>query len=154
LLIFIVALGLMFFLVVRSVQVKMIRSPEKPKWRDQFKRLEHKMSHWYPLGSEGESEYFRIDHGQDYFAFFRRLGSVHVAGVLSGARLVGDCIGVLREVPLNRFTNSTKPILSKVWYICDLKLKKEYRGKRASLDLFLMARSHLQICNRFLHQHY
>src|SRR5258705_11548925 len=35
-----------------------------------MKDFEQRMSHWYPLGDDT----FRIDHGDNYFSFFRRMG--------------------------------------------------------------------------------
>ena len=111
------------------------------KHNREFKKLERKLSHWYPLGSSDDS--FRIDHGSNYFSFFKRLGSVKVAGIYNNNKLVGDFIGVLRDIPLGGSKNMS------TWYLCDLKLLPEHRGNRLSLDLFMIGRKYLARCRSF-----
>lgn len=69
---------------------------------------------YYPLGDD----HFKIDHGKDYFAFFERLGDLHYWCVLDNEKIIGVAAGILREV-----NDET------VWYLCDLKVRKEYRQK-------------------------
>lgn len=64
----------------------------------------------YPLGADR----FEIRHGQDYFAFFRRLGELEYFVALEGETIVGVLAAVLRTLPS---ACGTKP----VWYLCDLK---------------------------------
>jgi hypothetical protein len=108
----------------------------------------------YPLG---EGKRFRILHGKgqgDYFGFVRRLGSpkfyiainkkdrvvtrqVTVDGrtaekrfVLKASEIAGVGCAVLRE--LNQ-PGRSNPL--KAWYICDLKIKEEYRGEHIPIRL-------------------
>lgn len=66
----------------------------------------------YPLGKllirqfhfqPGDSETFAINHGKDYFAFFKRMGEVEyaIAKDKKTDQVVGVGAGVLRKVPLS-----------------------------------------------------
>lgn len=63
----------------------------------------------YPLGSDR----FRIDHGRDYLAFFRRLGRPHVFAATHGADLCGLLVLVERELDGRR-----------TGYVCDWKVTR------------------------------
>lgn len=102
----------------------------------------------YPFGEE---EDFKIMHGKkgDYFAFFNQLGKTHyyvatckkdrtIKKIINGQETVlerkaGEIAavgcGVLRTLP----TKNGKSI--KAWYICDLKVGKDYRGEHLPLLL-------------------
>jgi|GEM_PF-536135 len=84
----------------------------------------------YPLGDD----FFEIDHGQDYFAFFDRLGKTAYHVVMDGERVVAVGCGVLRSVP-RRFAGTPDP----VWYGCDLKVHPEYRRRRLPWEMFKYA---------------
>lgn len=79
----------------------------------------------YPLGP---NEKFKINHGEDYFAFFKRLGEVHYFVCLDNDKVVGVGAGCLRTIE-NR----------KVWYLCDLKVIPEYRGRYIPMHMFKKA---------------
>lgn len=79
---------------------------------------------YYPLGDD----FFRIDHGYDYFAFFERLGELHYWCAFDGDKLIGVAAGILRTI------NDEK-----TWYLCDLKVIKEYRGKGVPRAIFKKA---------------
>ncbi len=72
----------------------------------------------YPLG---EKQFF-IKHGysgeHDYFDFFQQLGNVHYIVAEHNGILVAAGCAILRTIKKQ-----------KVWYLCDFKLAKEYRGK-------------------------
>lgn len=69
---------------------------------------------WYPLGDDR----FRIDHGEDYFAFFDRLGKATFEVALDGDEVVAVVARVLRREPI------------RCWYLCDLKVRPSHRGRR------------------------
>ncbi len=73
----------------------------------------------YPLGDDS----FRIDHGSDYFAFFDRLGDVHYFVCTINDKVVAVSAGIIREIP------------HKVFYLCDLKVHPDYRGKKIPLKM-------------------
>ena len=72
----------------------------------------------YPLGDDR----FRIDHGDDYFAFFRRLGDLAYFVALEEERVVGVLAVVRRTFP-------------GAWYACDLKVAPDARSKALSREL-------------------
>jgi hypothetical protein len=74
----------------------------------------------YPLGAD----FFKIDHGADYLAFFRRLGDVHYYAWLEGEGVAAVAAGILRATPAGR-----------AWYLCDLKVRRESRGSRIPLKM-------------------
>ncbi|OQW52136.1 MAG: hypothetical protein A4S09_08995 [Proteobacteria bacterium SG_bin7] len=71
----------------------------------------------YPLGND----FFKIDHGKNYFSFFERLGEVYYYGWIENGKIVAVMAGVLRNLPLDGKNK-------KSWYFCDLKIHPEYRG--------------------------
>lgn len=75
----------------------------------------------YPIGED----FFQLDHGPDYFAFFDRLGAVDYFVVREGERVVGVGANVLRRVP-----DTLGGKLRRAWYACDLKVHPEFRGRR------------------------
>lgn len=79
----------------------------------------------YPYGAD----FFRLDHGANYFAFFERMGEplFHVA--LDGTRVVACAAGILRTLEIEN--ESTK-----AWYLCDLKIHPAYRGRQITNKLF------------------
>lgn len=80
----------------------------------------------YPLGKDA----FCLDHGSDYFAFFRRLGKLRYYTVRDKNRLAAVGAGVLRSVTPK---SSQKPRLC--WYLCDLKVHPDFRGQHIPLKL-------------------
>lgn len=67
----------------------------------------------YPLGTDR----FRIDHGTDYFAFFRRLGDLTYLVAQDGPHLLGVLAMVRCRFPAG------------AWYACDLKVQPGARGQ-------------------------
>lgn len=74
----------------------------------------------YPLGND----FFQIDHGENYFAFFDRLGEVNYYVALDGDRVAAVGAGILRQLPH-----------SLAWYLCDLKVHPDYQRRRLSLRI-------------------
>jgi hypothetical protein len=81
---------------------------------------------WYPLGPDR----FRIDHGADYFAFFRRLGALRYYAVEVDGAVVAVGAGVLRRVPVRPGRPPRR-----AWYLCDLKVRPDHRGSHLPLRL-------------------
>lgn len=79
---------------------------------------------YYPLGDD----FFKIDHGKNYFSFFERLGDMHYWAAFNGEEMVGVAAGIIRTVE-NK----------KAWYLCDLKVVKKYRGKGVPQFIFKRA---------------
>ena len=80
----------------------------------------------YPLGDDA----FSIDHGTDYFAFFERLGELRYMALMDGERVAAVGAGVLRSVPVRA---GEAP--SRVWYLCDVKVHPDFRGRHLPLTM-------------------
>ena len=76
----------------------------------------------YPYGRD----FFSIDHGEDYLAFFNRLGKPHYLVAGQDEKPAAMACGVLRNL------DGTK-----VWYLGDLKVDPAYRGRRLPAKLFI-----------------
>ncbi len=71
------------------------------------KEFENRLSEWYPLGKD----VFRLDHGNNYFTFFRRMGVPFYYAIFDNDELIqGTICFILRKIN-NKF----------VFYLCDLK---------------------------------
>jgi hypothetical protein len=87
----------------------------------------------YPLGND----FFQLDHGSDYFAFFDRLGEVNYYVVLDGDsadRVAAVGAGVLRQIPYYQ-----GEVVRPAWYLCDLKVHPDYQHQHLSLRLLRYA---------------
>ena len=80
----------------------------------------------YPIGDD----FFQIDHGPDYFAFFDRLGALVYYAAFAGERIAAVAAGVLRQVPI-----AAGARLRPAWYLCDLKVDPEFRQQRIPLKM-------------------
>lgn len=80
----------------------------------------------YPLGED----FFQLDHGSNYFAFFDRLGEVNYYAALDGDRVAAVGAGVLRQIPYCQGETC-----SPAWYLCDLKVHPNYQRQHLSLRL-------------------
>ena len=97
----------------------LLRGPGRGAYQERIAALESLAT--YPIGDD----FFQLDHGPDYFAFFDRLGEVDYFVVREGQRVVGVCCAALRRVP-DRLGGK----LRRAWYACDLKVHPEFRGRR------------------------
>ena len=112
----------------RSLNIRELHYEEWEVFHSRIADLEKGTS--YPLGEDR----FEIDHGADYFAFFTRLGQLHYYVVLDGERVVAVAAAILRRVPP---ANRKKP--RAVWYLCDLKVHPEYRGRYIPVSICVHA---------------
>jgi GNAT superfamily N-acetyltransferase len=83
--------------------------------------LQNEQGIFYPLGEDS----FEIHHGENYFAFFKRLGKVVGYAALDKNEIIGHGIGILRSIKGR-----------KSWYLCDLKVKESYRRKGIPFKIF------------------
>lgn len=101
-----------------------IAPEERPHFQAEITAIEQTAT--YPLGDD----FFRLDHGSDYFAFFDRLGEVNYYAAVEGERVAGVGAGVLRQIPY-RQGGAVRP----AWYLCDLKVHPNYQRQQLSLRL-------------------
>jgi hypothetical protein len=80
----------------------------------------------YPLGED----YFRISHGEDYLAFFRRLGKVKYFAWSKNEQPAAVLAAILRKLP-----KANQKKFTRAWYLCDLKVHPDYRGQNLPLRL-------------------
>jgi GNAT superfamily N-acetyltransferase len=94
----------------------------------------------YPLGGD----FFQLDHGNDYFAFFDRLGEVNYYAALDANRVAAVGAGILRQIP-DRQGESVHP----AWYLCDLKVHPDYQRQHLSLRILSYAiKANIHRCDR------
>ena len=115
--------------LMHKLQIKQIFPTPAEGMSSQCQHLESIFE--YPLGDD----YFYIDHGEDYFQFFKQIGRPVVYAALDGEKVVAVGAGIIREAPL--FTGSSKK--SKIWYLCDLKVHPDYRGNNLTIQIFRKA---------------
>ncbi|MFK7990255.1 MAG: hypothetical protein AB8I08_29815 [Sandaracinaceae bacterium] len=95
-----------------GLSVHTLTADDRPDYASRVAALE--ASARYPLGDD----FFTLDHGADYFAFFDRMGQTTHDVVLDRDRVVAVSARVLR-----RIGDET------AWYLCDLKVHPDYRGR-------------------------
>ncbi|AYV85818.1 MAG: hypothetical protein Satyrvirus46_2 [Satyrvirus sp.] len=92
-----------------------------------LKLFELKMMQFYPFGSD----FFTINHGKNYFLFFKRLGSVRyfIVQHIDEKVIVGTACAILRSYKVDdkKFN---------FWYLCDMKIDTEHRKQNLTRALF------------------
>lgn len=86
-------------------------------YKDELRDFAHNFQ--YPFGQDS----FVIDHGQNYFTFFDRLGKPYIYIGEEDNKIIAMIIIVLRDIDLYG-----QGIKQKIWYICDLKIHPNFRG--------------------------
>ncbi|AIT09402.1 hypothetical protein LO80_05100 [Candidatus Francisella endociliophora] len=76
----------------------------------------------YPLGKST----FTIEHGNDYFAYYENMGKMHYWCVVKNGEVIGSACGIVKSLELG----------GRAWYLCDLKVDKNYRGQGIARKLF------------------
>jgi len=77
------------------------------------------LDNWFPIGDDK----FTIDYSHNYFNFFESIGSDGFHVTYKKDNIIGGslCARYVRDA----------------WYLCDLKIKSELRGKKITYKLFL-----------------
>lgn len=89
----------------------------------QLKDFEKRMQIFYPIGQN----YFTINHGVDYYEFFKRQSEqIKIYAYFEKNKIIAVGCGILKLLEKES-----------VWYICDLKVDPEYRGKYLPSKIFL-----------------
>lgn len=115
-----------------------LNNNNKSELNSKLKKFEEKLSHDYPLGYD----YFKITHGENYYAFFERLGVIHMNLLIDNNEIVGSGSGILRNI---KYKNDK---ILPTFYLCDLKIDPKYRGKHIPFQMLLSAKQKLNISNR------
>ena len=105
------------------IEIKTINQSSLNEYNDSLKHLEAGME--YPYGND----FFKIDHGESYFRFFERMGVPYYNVAFHKDQIVACGCGIIRSIPY-------KSKAKKVWYICDLKVHPEFRGRGIPARLF------------------
>ena len=105
------------------IQIKTIKRSSFNKYNESLKKFEANIE--YPYGSD----FFKIDHGESYFNFFERMGEPYFNIALYKNQIIACSCGIIRSVPY-------KGKMKKTWYVCDLKVHPEFRGRGLSTRLF------------------
>jgi hypothetical protein len=108
-----------------ALRIRELQASDYAGFQQSISALEHGVT--YPLGDDR----FAIDHGRDYFAFFRRLGDLSFFIALDGQRVAAVCAAVLRRIPP---CAGAPP--EPCWYVCDLKVHPDYRRRHIPWQMF------------------
>ncbi|MFG0319719.1 MAG: hypothetical protein ACF8XB_20780 [Planctomycetota bacterium JB042] len=100
------------------MEVVALSRADEPRVAPLLRRLERGIR--YPLGADR----FEIDHGDDPFRFFRRLGEARTFAAFEDGRLAGVLTAVLRSIPTRDGGRRD------AHYLCDLKAAPGRRGAR------------------------
>lgn len=118
------------------MEIKALNSRDFKAFGERLQTLEANAE--YPYGED----FFKLDHGENYFAFFERLGKplFHIA--VEDDRIAACAAGVLRTLRVG-------DECFKAWYLCDLKAHPEFRGRGITTKLFTknLIRNYLK-CSR------
>jgi len=130
-----------------------------------LKLFELKTLQKYPLGHDS----FIIDHGKDYFAFFKRLGEINYLIIQDNDNktIVGTACAIIRKyfvLPLSSEISQTNDTGNKIitdktkkhnigkisfWYLCDLKIDEAHRGQNLTSKIFMnMYHKYMCRCHR------
>lgn len=108
------------------VQIQALDTNGRASWQARIAGLEKGIK--YPLGED----FFEIDHGANYYAFFDRMGKSSTYLAMDGEALAGVGAIVMRSIPPS---SERKP--RSCWYICDLKVPRAYRRQHIPIKMFL-----------------
>lgn len=115
---------------VRFFEYKFINLDENKLelYNPNLKLFEFKMAQNYKPNSDN----FIINYGNDYFAFFKRLGDVNYIIIQHDNEkiIIGTACAILRKYSGKK--NNQIPF----WYLCDLKIEKKHRGQNLTKKLF------------------
>jgi hypothetical protein len=121
-----------------NVNIVELNEVNRKELNIKLKTFEKKLSHPYPL----DNDYFNISHGENYYAFFDRLGDLHMNILEDKGEIVGTACGMLRNIVYNDKQKC------KVWYLGDLKISPEYRGKFLPFKMLTAANDKLKLSNK------
>jgi len=108
------------------IHIHALDADSRARWQTRIADLEQGIQ--YPLGDD----FFEIDHGENYYTFFDRMGDSETYLAADGDTVAGVGAIVMRSIP---------PTVDKAalpcWYLCDLKVPRPYRRQRIPIKMFL-----------------
>jgi GNAT superfamily N-acetyltransferase len=107
------------------IEIVEVTNDLREEYNSQLLRFEQCFT--YPFGNDS----FTINHGNNYFRFFDLLGTPYILAFKDKERIIGITILVLRNIDV---LNNGQ--LEPIWYICDLKIHPDYRGKGIIQQVF------------------
>ncbi len=105
-----------------NLKIKCLKSSQLESYGPKILTIEKGVK--YPMGND----FFEIDHGKNYFAFFQRLGEMYYYVIQEDNEVGAVACGIIRKLAHKKST-------VKAWYLCDLKIKKEWRGRNLTTYL-------------------
>ena len=109
-----------------DLKILELTSHSRQKWESPIAAMEEGIT--YPLGEDR----FSIDHGSNYFAFFDRMGDCATYVALSQQRVAAVGAVVQRSLRPHQQADAMT-----AWYLCDLKVHREFRRRRIPLRMFV-----------------
>lgn len=97
------------------IEIKILQKSDWAEFSPKLQKLENIAE--YPYGED----FFKLDHGENYFAFFERMGEPFFHVALFENRVIACAAGVLRRLRI-------EGKIVKAWYLCDLKVHPDFRG--------------------------
>lgn len=110
-------------------------SPPPPELADALAEFEQ--SFLYPLGS---NQKFRISHGKEYLPFFRAMGEVTLMVAEHEGNVLGTVVLVRRIVRIHSASGARE---EPAYYLCDLKLRPEWRQSPLLVRLIKAVMKHI-----------
>lgn len=108
-----------------SFKIVKINSSNEDFFKDKVLEL-NKLIH-YPFAERT----FQMSYSESYFDYFKKLGEVHYYLMIdnSNSQVVATGAAILRTLSWNEFHQES------VWFLTDLKVHPDYRGRKLSLKL-------------------
>lgn len=103
-------------------------------YQKQIKNFENEMTEWLPLNND----FYKIKHSDNYMKFFETIGDAYYYTIcLAGNKVIGTCCLVLKNVNHEN-----------VFFISDLKVHPDYRGKKYSIKMLSNFQNKLKITRK------
>jgi hypothetical protein len=102
---------------------------------NQLKTFEKELQQYYDLDDKDK---FKIDHGITYLDFFYRIGKPNLQIIYDKNEIIATGFAIVRKTPK----------YSKVFYICDTKIKKQYRGEHLPFQMLANSNELTNISNK------
>lgn len=120
--------------MIDDIEVKELHREEYQSYLPRITEFQTRFT--FPLNHR----HYYFDNGDDYFAWFQTMGTLHYFVALDQGEVVAVAAQVTRKL-VSPSGDSTDPF----WYLCDLKVHPDYRGRGIPEKIFT---------NRFPHHYF